>query len=143
MEKHLTLNHWGPGIATVKDGRIVDVEMHPGDPDGSAINGNVAGSLNGRARVLRPAIRKGWLEGTPGTPRGERGRDAFVEVSWDEALDRLAAEVKRVRKAHGNGAIFAGSYGWASAGRFHHAQSQLKRFLNTVGGFVRSEGNYS
>lgn len=143
MEKHLTLNHWGPGIATVKDGRIVDVEMHPGDPDGSAINGNVAGSLNGRARVLRPAIRKGWLEGTPGTPRGERGRDAFVEVSWDEALDRLAAEVERVRKAHGNGAIFAGSYGWASAGRFHHAQSQLKRFLNTVGGFVRSEGNYS
>lgn len=26
---------------------------------------------------------------------------------------------------------------------FHHPQSQLKRFLNTVGGFVRSEGNYS
>lgn len=143
MDKHLTSNHWGPGIVTVADGRITDVRSHPADPAGSPINANIAGSLNGRARVLRPAIRKGWLEGGPGTPRGERGRDAFVEVSWDEVLDRLAVEIERVRKAHGNGSIFAGSYGWASAGRFHHAQSQLKRFLNTVGGFVRSEGNYS
>ena len=49
----------------------------------------------------------------------------------------------RIRTTHGNEAIFAGSYGWASAGRFHHAQSQLKRFLNAAGGFVRSKGNYS
>ena len=143
MDKHLTSNHWGPGIVSVDDGRIVDVADHPADPSGSAINGNIAGSLNGRARVLRPALRKGWLDGSPGTPRGERGRDVFIEVPWDEALDRLAAEIERVRDVHGNKAIFAGSYGWASAGRFHHAQSQLKRFLNTVGGFVRSEGNYS
>ncbi len=143
MDKYLTSNHWGPGIVTVVDGRIVNVDSHPADPAGSAINGNISGSLNGRARVLRPAIRKGWLEGSAGTPRGERGRDAFVEVSWDEALDRLAAEINRVRHKHGNRSIFAGSYGWASAGRFHHAQCQLKRFLNTIGGFVRSEGNYS
>ncbi|MEM8627734.1 MAG: molybdopterin-dependent oxidoreductase, partial [Pseudomonadota bacterium] len=39
--------------------------------------------------------------------------------------------------------IFGGSYGWSSAGRFHHAQSQLKRFLNAAGGFVRAQGNYS
>ena len=32
---------------------------------------------------------------------------------------------------HGNEAIYGGSYGWASAGRFHHAQSQLHRFLNS------------
>ena len=43
----------------------------------------------------------------------------------------------------GNSSIFAGSYEWSNAGRFHHAQSQLKRFLNTQGGFVHSEGNYS
>ncbi|MEM7291232.1 MAG: molybdopterin-dependent oxidoreductase, partial [Pseudomonadota bacterium] len=88
--------------------------------------------------MTKPAIRCGWLEGG-----GIRGRDRFVEVSWDEALDLVAGELSRVRTEYGNGAIFAGSYGWASAGRFHHAQSQLKRFLNTQGGFVRSEGNYS
>lgn len=134
----LTANHWGAGLAEIRDGQLVAVHPHPNDPNPSNINGNLASSLAGRARVRRPAVRHGWLEGN-----GTRGRDAFVEVSWDEALDLVASELTRVRTQHGNGAIFAGSYGWASAGRFHHAQSQLKRFLNTQGGFVRSEGNYS
>ncbi|MGB0482876.1 MAG: molybdopterin-dependent oxidoreductase, partial [Alphaproteobacteria bacterium] len=64
-------------------------------------------------------------------------------VSWDEVLHLLAGEITRIRTEHGNQSIYAGSYGWSSAGRVHHAQGLLKRFLNTQGGFVRSEGNYS
>ena len=135
----LTSSHWGIGVVTTRDGQITDVAGHPIDPDPSDLNANIPGGLNGQARVLRPAVRAGWLDGRT----GERGRDPFVEVSWDEALDLLAAELSRVRGDFGNEAIFGGSYGWGSAGRFHHAQSQLKRFLNTQGGFVRSEGNYS
>ncbi len=137
----LTANHWGVGIARVEAGRIVSVDGHPADPDPSPINGNIPGSLNGAARILRPAIRKSWLDKSRDPV--PRGRDAFVEVSWDRALDFIAGEINRVRTDHGNESIFAGSYGWSSAGRFHHAQSQLKRFLNTVGGFSYSEGNYS
>ena len=141
QETRLTANHWGVGVATVADGIIQRVDGHSGDPDPSPLNDNIAGSLSGRARVLQPSIRKSWLEGAPGAvPRGE---DSFVEVNWDRALDLIAAEITRIREHHGNEAIYAGSYGWSSAGRFHHAQSQLKRFLNSVGGFVRSEGNYS
>ena len=140
-QKKLTASHWGVGVATIEDGRIVSVDGHPDDPAASPINGNIPGSLHGRARVRRPAIRKSWLAGRPGAV--PRGRDSFVEVSWDRALDLIAVELTRVRKTHGNAGIFAGSYGWSSAGRFHHAQSQLKRFLNGIGGFVRSEGNYS
>lgn len=139
----LTASHWGPGLARVRDGRLVSVDAHPEDLAPSAINGNIAGALNGAARVLRPAVRRGWLEHGPGPANGNRGREAFVEIGWDAALDLIAAEISRVRSAHGNRAIYAGSYGWASAGRFHHAQSQLKRFLNTCGGSVRSVGNYS
>ena len=60
-------------------------------------------------------------------------------------LDLLAAELARVRDAnHGRAPCFGGSYGWSSAGRFHHAQSQLHRFLNTsLGGYVRSVNSYS
>lgn len=137
----LTSNHWGPGYVNVADGRIVSVLPHPDDPNPSQISGNIAQSLNGRARVLKPAVRKGWLENGPGSAR--RGEDAFVELSWSEMTNLLADEINRVKSTYGNNAIFAGSYGWSSAGRFHHAQSQLKRFLNTLGGFVRSEGNYS
>ncbi|WP_163823406.1 molybdopterin-dependent oxidoreductase, partial [Proteus mirabilis] len=68
-----------------------------------------------------------------------RGRDEFVPMEWGEVLDLLAKELARVRDTHGIGAIFGGSYGWSSAGRFHHAQSQIHRFLNTaLGGYVRS-----
>ncbi|MEL6914216.1 MAG: molybdopterin-dependent oxidoreductase [Pseudomonadota bacterium] len=138
MSDALVSNHWGLGRARVENGRIVAVEGHPLDPEPSALNDNIAGSLHGPARVLRPAVRQGWLDG-----RGARGQGPFVEVGWDRALDLIAGELSRIRAAHGNEAIYAGSYGWASAGRFHHAQSQLKRFLNCIGGFVGSEGNYS
>ncbi|GAB5468407.1 MAG: molybdopterin guanine dinucleotide-containing S/N-oxide reductase [Rhodospirillales bacterium] len=139
----VTASHWGPGLVETAAGRIVAVKPHPSDPDPSRINENIPGSLNGEARVLRPAVRRSYLEQGPLARQGERGREDFVEVSWDRALDLIAGELDRIRGRHGNEAIFAGSYGWSSAGRFHHAQSQLKRFLNATGGFVRSEGNYS
>lgn len=137
----LTASHWGVGLAQINGGKVVAVGGHPDDPETSPINQNIPASLHGRARVRRPAVRKSWLDGRAGAV--PRGQDRFVEVSWDRALDLVAAEIARVRETHGNSGIYAGSYGWSSAGRFHHAQSQLKRFLNTVGGFVRSEGNYS
>ncbi|MEM1385366.1 MAG: molybdopterin-dependent oxidoreductase, partial [Pseudomonadota bacterium] len=139
----LTSSHWGAGLVRVSNGRVQAVAPHPGDPNPSRINENIADSLHGRARVLRPAVRRSYLTRGPGAAEGLRGREPFVEVGWDRALDLVAAELTRIRRDHGNRAIFAGSYGWASAGRFHHAQSQLKRFLNAAGGFVRSEGNYS
>ena len=55
----------------------------------------------------------------------------------------MAGELGRVKRDFGNQAIFGGSYGWASAGRFHHAQSQVRRFLNSIGGFVRHKDDYS
>ncbi len=45
-------------------------------------------------------------------------------------------------RRYGPDGVFGGSYGWASAGRFHHAQSQLHRFLNCLGGYVRSVNTY-
>src|SRR5262249_59989772 len=71
------------------------------------------------------------------------GAEAFVEMSWDQALDLVAGELGRVKGDFGNEAIFDGSYGWASAGRFHHAQSQVRHFFNSIGGFVRHEDDYS
>ena len=94
-------------------------------------------AVHHHSRVARPSFRRGWLEGGD-RARELRGRDEFVELPWDEALDITAAELQRVISEHGNGSIFGGSYGWASAGRFHHALSQLHRFLNVNGGYVSS-----
>jgi biotin/methionine sulfoxide reductase len=136
------LAHWGAFRITVDDDEIVGVEGHPDDPAPSPLLENFVGGIRHPARVTRPAIRRGWFERGPG-PDERRGSDAFVEVEWDEALDAVARELQRVRTHHGNEAIFGGSYGWASAGRFHHAQSQLHRFLNTAGGYTFSVNSYS
>ncbi len=134
--------HWG-SFRAVRTADGLQVRPRPEDPDPSPLLGNVPSAVGHRARVRRPAVRQGWWEDGPG-PDDRRGRDRFVEVGWDEVLDRLAAELVRVRDRHGPGAVYGGSYGWASAGRFHHAQSQVHRFLNlAVGGYVRSVGTYS
>jgi biotin/methionine sulfoxide reductase len=134
-------SHWGAYTAKVRDEQLVGLEPHPADPLPSPLLGNVV-SGNQRARVTHPMARRGWLEDGPGGDR-RRGSDAWVRVSWDEALDRTAAELGRVIAEHGNAAVYAGSYGWASAGRFHHAQSQLRRFYGLLGGATTSEGTYS
>jgi biotin/methionine sulfoxide reductase len=134
-------SHWGAFSVRLRDGTI-EIVPHPRDPDPSPLLGNIPASVSHRARIVGPMIRRGWLERGPGPDR-KRGRDEFVPVDWPRALDLVAAELQRVYRAYGPRAVFGGSYGWASAGRFHDAPRQLHRFLNMAGGYVRSAGSYS
>ena len=129
----LTNTHWGTYEVEVSDGRVTALRPFSEDPDPSPIGPPIIDLLDHPTRIRRPAVRRGWLEHGPGPAKGRRGVDPFVEVGWDEAERLVAAELDRVRTEHGNRAIYAGSYGWASAGRFHHAQSQIHRFLNCIG----------
>jgi biotin/methionine sulfoxide reductase len=138
-----TAAHWGIyEVERAADGRA---RMLPyrGDPDPSPIGLYQLDDAVARLRVRRPAVRRSWLEHGPGAAPEKRGREPFVEVAWQTALDLVAAELDRVRGRYGNAAIFGGSYGWSSTGRFHHAQSQVHRFLNTIGGYVRHVDTYS
>jgi biotin/methionine sulfoxide reductase len=140
----LTAAHWG--VYEVEyDDKGQGAKLHPfsKDPDPSPIGLHMLSDEVTRLRVRRPAFRKSWLEKGPGAATDKRGMEPFIELPWDEALDLVAAELKRVKDAHSNRAIFGGSYGWSSAGRFHHAQSQVHRFLNAIGGYVRHQDSYS
>ncbi|PPK98216.1 biotin/methionine sulfoxide reductase [Kineococcus xinjiangensis] len=134
--------HWGAFSATVRDDGTFDVTPHPADEEPSALLANVPAAAGTRARVLRPHVRRGWWEDGPG-PDPRRGDDVWLAVGWEEVLDRLAVEFRRVLDLHGPAGIFGGSYGWGSAGRFHHAQSQVHRFHNALGGSTRSVTTYS
>ncbi|GLY29197.1 molybdopterin-dependent oxidoreductase [Kineosporia sp. NBRC 101731] len=136
-------SHWGSFTAVVRDGRIVQARPPAADPDPSPLLASIPDTVHSDLRVTAPAVRRSWLEQGPGARTDRRGAEEFVEVDWDTALDLVAAELDRVRTTHGNQAIFGGSYGWSSAGRVHHAKSQLKRFLNSIGGFTDGRGTYS
>ena len=136
-------SHWGAFRAEVRDGRVVGVTPFEKDPDPSNIINSIPDALYDRSRVPQPMVRKGWLEKGPGGDRELRGADVFVPVEWDRALELIATELERVKQGYGNQAIFAGSYGWSSAGRFHHARTQLHRFMAQFGGYTGQVQNYS
>jgi biotin/methionine sulfoxide reductase len=138
-----TAAHWG--VYEILPDKAGDLSIRGAseDSDPSPIGLHMLSDELKRVRIAKPSVRKSWLEGGAGSNPHLRGREPFVEVEWDVVLDLLAREFKRVCSTFGNKAIFGGSYGWASAGRFHHAQSQVHRFLNMIGGYVSHVDNYS
>lgn len=141
-EHRLTATHWGTYRLTTDNGVLTAVEPVEWDRQPSKIGQSLPGSVQSDTRIKRPAVRLGYLQGKAASREG-RGKEPFVEVSWEQALALVAAELQRVKDTHGNQAIYGGSYGWSSAGRFHHAQSQLHRFLNHFGGYTASTNTYS
>lgn len=83
-------------VATVQDGRVVKLAPDRANPHSLGhvcVKGTQAHAITyDRDRVLKPLKRVG-------------GAGAFVEVSWDEALDDIAARLKRIRKTHGAEAL--------------------------------------
>ncbi len=136
-------SHWGNYLAEVADDKLVAIHPYASDPDPTPIGQSLLNAQDEGVRVPQPMIRQGYLEKQDKSDGAQRGIEPFVPVSWDVALDLAANAVQRVREEFGNEAIYGGSYGWASAGRFHHANSQVHRFLNVCGGYTRSVNSYS
>jgi len=139
-QRFQSLAHWGAFTAVVENGRFVRAEPFAHDPHPSPMLATLPELVYSPARVRQPTVREGWLRHRD---RRRTGHDRWVEVSWDTALSLVADELSRVRAEHGSEAIFGGSYGWSSAGRFHHARTQVRRFLFSGGGCVDQSGNYS
>ena len=139
-------SHWGAYTLLVRDDRILGVEPFDRDPAPSRLLESVPDWIGSPLRIECPMVRQGWLEAWRSGDRaggGGRGIEPFVPVGWEEATEIVAAEIDRVRHDHGNASIFAGSYGWTSCGRFHHASTQVKRLLNLVGGHTGHVDTYS
>ena len=109
----------------VEDGKAVAIG---GDPDHRFTRGFLCAKVNqyldrvySPDRVLHPLRRV-----------GAKGEGRFARISWDEALDEIAARFRRVMDEHGPQAIvpysYAGNMGLLSYG------SMDRRFFNVLGG---------
>ncbi len=83
----------------------------------------------GADRLKYPMKRKNWAPG--GGKKELRGKDEWVRISWDEALDIVASEVKRIREKYGKEAILDA------------VGSEIARALNITGGVVERWGKVS
>jgi biotin/methionine sulfoxide reductase len=138
-----TASHWGAYWVKVSDGRAIGVEPFEKDQHPSPLAASLISAVYDNSRIDRPYVRKGFLDrGAQSDPSG-RGVEPFVAVDWDTALSLAASELVRVKSTFGNASIFAGSYGWSSAGRLHHAKSLLHRFMNLFGGSTEQVDTYS
>ena len=120
----LVAAHWGVARVRMTDGRpalvpIVE-DMRPSERMADYLAGR-----DGAERLLAPKVREGYLracrEGRdPALTREGRGREAFVEVEWEEALELAARAIERTYADHGPSAVWGRSYGWKNTGEVNN-----------------------
>jgi len=72
---------------------------------------------------------------------GKRGEGKFERITWDEALETLATQLKRVKEQYGNSALFIpyGTGSYSNTNGSHVA----RRLLNLYGGCLGAYNSYS
>lgn len=121
----------------VKDGVVIRQktdDTHPDSPDYPQQRGCLRGRSQRRQvfntdRLKYPMKRKNWEPG--GGKKELRGKDQWVRISWDEALDHIASETKRIKGKYGNESILV------SGG------PDIGKVMSTIGGYTDHTGTTS
>ncbi len=116
-----------------RDGKIVYMESDNTGDDALQTRACLRGRsmrrwLNHPDRLTKPMKRV-----------GKRGEGKFEEISWDEAIDTIASELKRVIDTYGNEAIYK-IYG---SGMYSATGNPSSRLLNVLGGCLGGMYDYS
>lgn len=115
-------------------------DTHPDTPDYPQQRACLRGRAQrhqalGADRLKYPMKRKNWAPG--GGDKSLRGRDEWVGISWDEALDIVASELKTAKEKYGNRSIFECSFNGNSPSH------DIGKVLCNFGGCVSSSGTRS
>ena len=128
----------------VKDGVIAYTTT---DNTGNDVYGDhqVRACLRGRSfrkRVYNPDRLK-----YPMKRVGKRGEGRFARISWEEAFDTIADNLKRIKSNYGNEAIYlnycTGTLGGTVAKSWPPAATPIARLMNCWGGYLNHYGDYS
>ncbi|MFC1902185.1 molybdopterin-dependent oxidoreductase [Chloroflexota bacterium] len=92
-----------------------------------------------KKRVYSPNRIKYPLKRVDWDPNGERnpqnrGTSKYKRISWDEATDIIASEIKRVKAEYGSYAILAQGDGHGESKNVHAAHGCQFEFLKLIGG---------
>ncbi|RDB55019.1 molybdopterin-dependent oxidoreductase [Senegalimassilia anaerobia] len=133
--------------ALVKNGEVVRMgtdQTHEDSPDcpqlrACARGRSLRGMIFGADRIKYPMKRKNWQPGGGENAHGElRGRDEWERISWDEALQLVSDEIKRVIAEYGNEGILMPGGVPQRLGDF-----ELGRMMYLMGGCLEQTGAVS
>ena len=153
VKRYTSNTNGGPVFVYVKDNKIIritPIEFDDGDaapwtitargkkftpPRKTTVNPYTLAwksMVYSRDRLLYPMKRVDF------DPHGERncknrGISGYERISWDEALDIVAGQIRRVKKEYGPGAILNGSGSHHTWGHLGYWLSSRLRFFNTIG----------
>jgi anaerobic dimethyl sulfoxide reductase subunit A len=123
--------------AHVQGGRIVKISTDPRKwtPEMPPLHACVRGfgaaeRVNHPDRLLYPLRRV-----------GRRGSGEFERISWDQALDEVAGQLRRVRDTYGAASILDCSYSGSTA--MLHNKFWVRRLLHMLGGCTELWSNVS
>lgn len=78
---------------------------------------------------------------------GRRGEGKFERISWDEALDEIAARLKKTIAKWGNEAVYlnygTGNLGAVMSKSWPTGSTPVARLMNCLGGYLNQYGTYS
>jgi DmsA/YnfE family anaerobic dimethyl sulfoxide reductase A subunit len=121
-----------------KNGQVVRIEADNTGSD-SCATPHVRACVRGRA--MRQRLYSAERLKYPMKRIGRRGDGKFERISWDEALDTVAAALKRIIKQYGNQAVYY-QYGSGTYQLVSGRQPNF-RLLNMLGGYLDQYGTYS
>ena len=86
-------------------------------------------------RILYPLKRVDWDPDGERNPQN-RGTSKYVRISWDEALEIIVSEIKRVKEKYGTYSILAQSDGHGETKIIHGPHGCQRKLLNLLGGYT-------
>jgi anaerobic selenocysteine-containing dehydrogenase len=86
-------------------------------------------------RILYPLKRVDWDPNGDRNP-GNRGKSSYTRISWDEAADLIAGELKRINKKYGPEAVLSQSDGHGEGKVIHTAHGSANKLLALLGGYT-------
>ena len=127
----------------VRDDEVVWVET---DNTGADIYGDHQVRACLRGRSIRRRINHPDRLNYPMKRVGKRGEGKFVRISWEEALDTIADNLKRIVKEYGNEAVYINYSSGIVGGNMTRSSptaSPVMRLMNCYGGSLNQYGTYS
>ena len=91
-------------------------------------------------RIKYPLKRVDWDPNGERNPQN-RGKSKYVRISWDEATDIIADEIRRIHKTYGPLAILVQGDGHGECKTIHTPHGHNARLLDMMGGFTQQVRN--